>query len=41
MEGVEYIEYSASPKLWVEDGGWGRLYSGGGYDGGGGSSRVK
>ena len=26
MEGVEYIKYSASPKLWVEGGGRGRLY---------------
>ena len=24
MEGVEYIKYSASPKLWVEEGGKGK-----------------
>jgi hypothetical protein len=26
MEGVEYIKYSASPKLWMEEDGRGRLY---------------
>jgi hypothetical protein len=26
MEGVEYIEYSTSPKLWVEGRWKGRLY---------------
>jgi hypothetical protein len=31
MEGVEYIKYSASYKLWMEEGGREMLYGGGGY----------
>jgi hypothetical protein len=31
MEGVEYIEYSASLKLWVEERWKGKAICGGGY----------
>jgi hypothetical protein len=41
MEGVEYINYSASPKLWVEGRWIGKAICGGGYGGGGESGRVK
>jgi hypothetical protein len=33
MEGVEYIKYSASPKLWVEGRWKGKAICGGGYGG--------
>jgi len=33
MEGVEYIKYSASPKLWVEVRWKGKAICGGGYGG--------
>jgi hypothetical protein len=36
MEGVEYIKYSADPKLWVEVRWKRRLYVEVGYGGGGG-----
>ena len=41
MEGVEYIKYSASPKLWVEVRWKGKAICGGGYGGYGKSGRVK
>ena len=41
MEGVEYIKYSTSPKLWVDGGGRGKAICGGGYGGLGKSGRVK
>jgi hypothetical protein len=41
MEGVEYIKYSASPKLWVEAQWKGKAICGGGYGGGGEGGRLK
>jgi hypothetical protein len=40
MEGVEYIEYSGSPKLWVEECGKGKAICGGGHSGGGGRGKC-
>ena len=41
MEGAEYIEYSASPKLWVVERWKGKAICGRGYGGSGKSGRVK